>query len=485
MRQARLGRSMTIPGTSIRWPKRRATQPEAAGAQPPLPPGPDTPRLFLSIAFLRDPMAYVRKAHRRYGDIFRLNLIGSPPLVYVASPELAKQAFATDRDIGLAGPTRRGFLERMVGPNSVLVLDGEDYMRQRRLLGQAFQSRYMSSYREQIAKIAAEEIETWPDGEVVQLRPRLKKITVDVLLSVVFGVEDRERVDRLRVLQESLVQAAVKVEALGFILSKAKPFAGLEPLLSRVPGTPAAQFTKVRQELDALLYDEMARRRALPDFAERGDVLSRLLRVRDSEGRGMTDEELRDAVVTLLEAGIDTTAVGLSWLVERLVRHPDVLAKVDAEIAAGGDEYQTAVIKETLRTRPVLVVVARELTQDIELGGYRIPTGWWVTPSITLLHERPASFPQPEEFRPERFLDADEAARASWHPFGGGRRQCLGTQFAMLQMKTVVEEILARRELAPPQGTAEEQLRSSHLLLVPERDCSVVTRRRVPAGAAR
>jgi len=174
----------------------------------------------------------------------------------------------------------------------------------------------------------------------------------------------------------------------------------------------------------------------------------------------------------------------LSWLVERLVRHPHVLERYKAELATGEDEYQTAVIKETLRTRPVLVVVARELTREIELGGYRVPVGWWVTPSITLLHERPASFPEPEEFRPERFLQDDEEARLSWHPFGGGRRQCLGTQFAMLQMKAVVSEILARREIRPPEGTAPEQLRPSHLLLVPERDCAVVTSRKAASVGA-
>ena len=242
------------------------------------------------------------------------------------------------------------------------------------------------------------------------------------------------------------------------------------------------------EDADRLLYAEIADRRADPDLARRTDVLAMLVRAADEDGRHMTDQELRDQLMTLLAAGHDTTATALSWALERLTRHPDVLAKAVAAAeasAAGdpaGDEYLDAVAKETLRIRPVVFDVGRVLKAPVEIGGYRLPAGVMVAPGIGLVHASQALYPEPDRFDPDRMLGA-KLGPTTWLPFGGGNRRCLGATFAMAEMRIVLREVLRRVELETTAADDERQ-RVRHVILEPNRGAMIRVRSRHPIGAA-
>lgn len=435
------------------------------------PPGPRLPDVIQTAMLLRDPVGFLRRCQQRYGDVIRTGFVGTDGVVYVARPDLARQVFATDRDIGQAGAARKDFLESVVGPNSLLCLDGEEWVRQRRFLGSAFHGRRIAAYRNEITDIAADQVRHWPLGKPFGLRPRMQAITLEVILRVVFGVRDDARVERLREVLPQLTGAAESVNSLAFLLPL-PVWRRLERLIGRVPGNPVARFVAAQTQTDTLLYDEIARRRTAHDVEGRADILSVLLRARDANGVALTDAELRDGLMTLLLAGHETTATALSWTFERLVRHPAVLDRLAGTLAEGDEAYLDAVIKEALRTRPIVADMPRVLTEPLDLGGYRIPAGWWVSPAAPLLHSSADDFPDPDAFRPERFL-ADDAPLHAWIPFGGGRRQCLGSQFALLEMKAVIPQVLARLRLRPA-GDEPEAARIRNVTLAPARNSRVI-----------
>lgn len=446
-----------------------------------LPPGSRLPTMVQTAMWLCDPVGFYRRCARRYGRVFRINVVGMPGFVYVTDPELARRIFATDRDIGRAGAARRDFLEPIVGPSSLLCLDGEEWTRQRKLLGSAFHGRRIERYRDQITAIAADHVRRWPVGEPFALGPRMQAITLEVILRVVFGIDDAARMERLRDVLPRLTAAAESAYAVAYLVP-APVWRRVAPLLARLPGTPSARFVTLLRETDALVHDEISRRRDAHDVADRADILSVLLRARDAEGGGMTDAELRDALMTLLLAGHETTATALTWCFERLVRNPEVMERLRDGVADGDGRYLDAVIKETLRVRPVIPDAPRVLTEPMDLGGYRVPAGWWVSPATVLMHGSAAAFPEPEEFRPERFLaggdgrsgDAAQAPPPAWVPFGGGRRQCLGAHFALLEMSAVIPRVLDRLHLRVAGEAAPEAARVRHVTLAPARDGRVV-----------
>lgn len=454
---------------------RRATTRDTATTIPPEPPGPRLPKVLQTPLWMRDPIGFLHRCERRHGRVFQVGAVGIPGLVYVCDPALAQRVFATDRDIGRAGAARKDFLEPLVGPSSLLCLDGDEWMRQRKLLGSAFHGKRIERYRNEIAAIAAERVRQWPTGEPFGVRPRMQAITLDVILRVVFGVRDGDRMDRLRDLLPRVIAAGESVDAL-LMTVPAPLWSRVEPLLERMPGSPVARLATLRSATDELLYDEIARRRDAHDVAERTDILSVLLRGRDENGRGLGDAELRDALMTLLVAGHETTATALSWIVERLVRTPAVLERLSGAVAGGDGGYLEAVVKETLRTRPVVPDMPRVLTEPLDLDGYRVPAGWWVSPAAPLVHDAATHFPEPDEFRPERFL-AEDARLHAWLPFGGGRRHCLGSHFALLEMEAIIPEILDRVELRAPDPRPEAS-RLRHVTLAPARDGRVIAKAR-------
>ena len=417
-----------------------------------LPPGSRLPAPAQTLRLLRTPIEFLEGCRARYGRIFRAKIIGYPRLVYVADRELARRVFDTDRDIGRAGEVRREVMEPLVGRSSVLCLEGDEWLRQRKLLGPPLHGRVVESYRDEIARIAADEIGTWPQARPFALRPRMQAITLEVILRVVFGL--------LPLNSERILNSR---------------------LLASIPASPLRRFWRLRAEADALIYDEIERRRAEPD-GEAADVLSLLLEARDPEGRPMSNEELRDELVTLLEAGHETTATALAWTFERLVRSPTVMARLREALDGGDEKYLDAVVKESLRTRPIVLDTPRLLDSTLDLDGYQIPEGWYVAPAIPLVHTDPDLYPDAAEFRPERFLE-ERIAPDAWIPFGGGRRRCIGSHMAMLEMRTVIAEVVDRVELHPAEPEPE-RARVHHVTLVPEKGTRVVAEPR-PAPATR
>jgi cytochrome P450 len=287
-----------------------------------------------------------------------------------------------------------------------------------------------------------------------------------VILRAVFGVREGERMDLFRERIPPLGELSTPLDWFSFMQSD---LGGL---------SPAARFRKAQAKVDELIYAEIVdRRAALDGSGARDDVLSLLLAARHEDGSPMTDVELRDELVTLLMAGHETTATGLSWAFERLLRNPAVLERLLGSL--DDDDYVDAVVKETLRVRPVVADVARVLKQPIVLAGYPLPAGTLVLAGITAVHMRPDLYPEPHEFRPERFLDGG-AESYSWIPFGGGVRRCIGASFAQVEMRVVLREVLKRMTLRAP-SPRPERPKVKHVTVIPARDCRVVlVERRAP-----
>jgi cytochrome P450 family 135 len=289
----------------------------------------------------------------------------------------------------------------------------------------------------------------------------MQAITLEVIVRAVFGIRDEERVARMR-------------EALSDTLELTSDWRAMIALAVLGPERIYRWrfFQREFDHVNELVLDEIARRRETPDLEERDDILSLLLQARHEDGRPMSDTELRDELMTLLVAGHETTANALAWALERLVRHPDKLDRLTEEAAAGEDEYADAVVKETLRLRPVLPIVVRRLQEPMEIGGHLLPAGAAVAPCIYLMHRRPDVYPEPERFRPERFLERP-AGTYTWIPFGGGVRRCLGASFALFEMKTVLSTLVTRLRLRPSQPSSERVARRA-ITLTPGRGAEVL-----------
>ena len=408
--------------------------------------------------FTRDPVGFLERQQRRYGDAFSINFPGFGRMAYFAHPDTVKQIFTGDPGALHAGEANGRVLEPALGKFSLLTLDEDDHLRQRKLLLPPFHGERVRRYGELIEEIAEREIATWPVGQPFALRPRMQSITLDVILRAVFGVRGEDRLARFRATLPQLTEASGLVMWLPFLRHNFGRW------------SPWARFLRMRRAVDELVYEEIGQRRADPDASERDDVLSVLLQARHEDGSPMTDLELRDELITLLTAGHETSATALAWSVERLLRNPHVLARLQSD--PGDDDYLEAVVKETLRVRPVVIDVARIAKRDVEIGGRRIPAGTIVVPAIALVQLRPDLYPEPRAFRPERFLGDDQPPAYSWIPFGGGVRRCIGAAFAQLEIKTVLRTVLAGARLSAPDSAPERQV-SRHVTLVPARDALV------------
>ena len=436
-------------------------------ASPGLPPGPPLPRTVQMALLLRYWPRFITACRRRYGDVFTLRVAGlGPPLVYLADPADIKTVFAGDPAIYHAGQAN-SVLSGLLGETSVLVIDGDVHRDRRRLMMAPFAREAVARQHELIAQIAADNIADWPVGKDFPVAPKMGQITLEVILRTVIGASDPDRLAALRAIMPRLL-------SLGpwSTLAIARPH-----LQHRLPW----RYLRRRIEAaDALLYAEIAERRADPHLAERTDTLAMLVRAADEDGRHMSDVELRDQLITLLAAGHDTTATGLSWALERLTRHPDVLADAVAAADSGDDDYLDALAKETLRIRPVVYDVGRVLTADVELAGYRLPAGTTVVPCIGLVHACPAVYDHPERFDPRRMIGAT-LSPTTWLPFGGGNRRCLGANLAMAEMRIVLAEVLRRVDLAGSTAAGERQ-RVRGVVLTPHRGARIrVSRMRTTA----
>jgi cytochrome P450 len=430
-----------------------------------LPPGPKAPAAVTALRYARDPLGFLTSYRRRFGDIFTLSFPYFGKVVYVTDPELVKAVFTGRPDQFHAGEANATVLEVALGPNSVLTLDDEPHMRQRKLLLPPFHGERVQRYGDLIREITLREMESWPVGEPFALRRHTQRITLAVILKAVFGVDDAQRLDRAGRLIDTFARRVGSLTAFPFLRRNLGPFG------------PWARFVRAREALDEFIYEEVAIRRAEveADDSERDDVLSLLLRARYDDGTPMSNEELRDELVTVIGAGHETTATALAWAMERLLRTPRVLERLRDSIAAGEDDYLDATVKETLRARPVILDVVRKLTRPAQIGGYELPAGMFVLPAIAALHYREDLFPEPEEFRPERFLDG-KADNYAWIPFGGGVRRCIGAAFAEYEMRIVLREIIERADLRAP-DPKPERVKIRHITLAPGKGASVVLNR--------
>jgi cytochrome P450 len=430
---------MTV--TDDRW--RRMQPPRGPGrgedGARELPPGPRWPALLQTLALVRFRHQFVPAMHRRYGDVFTLRLMPDrQPLVLFVRPEHAREIFAGDPEVFHAGKGN-AILGPVMGDHSLLLLDGGDHKRARKLLMPAFNGAALRRYESVVTQLAREEVARWRPGVPFRSLDRMSALTLEVILRVVFGVTDEARLARLRPLVTRTVDVS-PVVLLGWG----------HPWVQR--WGPWKATVDNQRRLDEVMYAEIAERRSAADLHERTDVLSQLLLVEGDER--LSDHELRDQLVTLLLAGHETTATALAWALHELARHPAELALARAAAEADDRDRLEAVLKESMRLHPVIAMVARHLMAPATVGGLDLPRGANVGPSILLGHARPESHRDPDAFRPQRFLDG-EVAPSTWIPFGGGVRRCIGAGFSLMEGVAVLREVLLRHELSLPAGAAE------------------------------
>ncbi len=433
-----------------------------------LPPGPSAPALVQILRWIAQPLGLLDGCQRRYGDVFALRAPGNVRIVVVATPELIKQVFAADTDVLLAGVGNATLLEPLLGRHSLLTLDGAEHLRQRRLLLPAFHGERMHAFENVMREITEASFERWPIGRPFALHPMMQSITLDVILRTVFGLAEGSAHRELRDLLVELLESATNRWLLLPGMLQLDPF--------RVPWLP---LTKLKRAIDASLYKMIATRRRQP--AGGTDVLSMMLEARDDEGRAMTDVEVRDELVTLLLAGHETTATALAWTFDQLLAHPHTFAKLSAELAAERDAYLDAVIRETLRVRPIVPMVGRHVAKPYRLGRFTIAPGDRIAPSIYLAGRNPQAYPAPERFDPERWIGV-KPDPYTWLPFGGGTRRCIGMAFAQFEMRVVLQTVVPRARMHLAAGEARVVRRG--ITLAPAGGTRIVLDERLSPRAA-
>jgi cytochrome P450 len=398
-----------------------------------LPPGPQLPRWVLTFGFLLGGTRFLELCRRRYGGAVYMQTVFDEGFVMLFDPPLVRQVFHGPHERLNAGEANR-LLGPILGSRSVLVLDGAEHLRHRKLMLPPFHGRRMQLYENVVRDAADAEIDAWPLGKPFALLPSLQSLTLRVIVRAVFGYEPGAAEKELRRRLRAMVTPVARPR--GMLSLFLLPRLGLNRGRRR--------FDEAREAVDELLYAEIEKRRADADLRERDDVFSALLLAEDEHGERLSASEVRDELVTLLMAGHETTASGLAWTFDLLLREPAVLARA----RSGDDAYLDAIVKESLRLRPVIPAVGRIVRgSPFELGEYVIPEGVELNPSIRVMHMREDLFPRAKRFRPERFLEPDAPDTYTWIPFGGGTRRCLGASFAQMEMRIVLRRILERTSL--------------------------------------
>jgi cytochrome P450 len=441
-----------------------------------LPPGPRLPGAIQLLATWKRPAASLERLRRRYGKRITVQLPFQPPFVILSDPDEIRELFMASPEAIHPGEGAR-VLEPTVGPNSVILLDEAAHMEQRKLLLPAFHGERMQGLTGLMTELAEREVASWPREQPIALHPRLQGLTLEIILRAVFGLERGPRLEELRDLLTELLSFAESplsiLPALGRYLGR------LLPSLRR--------FNELSERGDRMIFELIDERRAAADGdadGERSDVLAMLLAARHEDSSPMSDQEIRDELMTALLAGHETTASQLAWGFERLSREPRVTARLAEELDAGeSEEYLTATIQEIMRLRPVLPNAEPRLTKEpVEIGGVRYPPGVALLASAFLVHRDPEIYPEPYAFRPERFV-GNPPGTYTWLPFGGGRRRCLGASFALQEMKVVIRAVLTRCELSPV-GSRPEQTGRRSITFSPSRGATVVLRDRLARPAA-
>jgi cytochrome P450 len=435
----------------------------------PLPRGPSSSVKEQSFAWFSRPHAFLEECAAQYGDCFSLRVHGWGTVVVVSHPDAIREVFSAGPDVLLAGQGN-AFMRPFFREGSLLLLDGDRHRRRRKLLLPAFHGPALRRSSRMIAEVAGAVCRTWPLDQPFSVQERMMELGQEIILRVLFGLQQDE--DRYHLVKQQL---GLLVKAMSTSVS----------LAAAESSAAAARFARLRGDLDALLLGEIADRRERPDPA-RGDVMTLLMEARDADGRPLRDDELRDELVTLLAAGHDTTATSLSWTLLVLDQHPEIRARLVAELDALGrspdpdalarSRYLGAVVSEALRLRPVVSAVSRQVVQPFAVAGHVLPPGTIVAPAVYLAHRRAEAFPDPDRCRPERFLER-EPSPFEYLPFGGGARRCIGMGFALQQMKIVLGTVVARLELRAALRGPVRDVRHG-VLVGPSEGARMIARRR-------
>jgi cytochrome P450 len=429
------------------------------GSQPmELPPGPRAPAAWQTLGWTLRPAAFLRQVHARFGDPVTLRTHWTDePMVLFSDPEAVREIFRLDPAIAPAGQSWE-FMRPFAGEHSILVLDGEEHMRERRLIQTPFHGERMRAFEPMVSQLAERELAGW-EGRVTAL-DRMRDLTLEMILRIVFGARGE---DELASLREAVHRTLDSVRSMPRMIAMS--------LVQRElgPRSPWGRFRLAVERFDELLLDLVARRRAEP---VPNSMLALLLEQRDEHGNPPGDRHLRDQLVALLAAGHDTTSASLAWAFERLARHP----RVQARLRDGDPAYLAAVVKEVLRVRPALTIAPRQLLEPARIGAWTLPAGVHVTACLWLSLRREDLWPQAGSFRPERWLDDPPPDPAAWIPFGGGVRRCAGAPFAEMEMRAVLRAAASQLTLRPA-APGPEQARRSALVVTPERGGEVIAER--------
>jgi cytochrome P450 len=444
------------------------------GAPIVLPPAIDLPRALQTLRMSVRQIEFMFGARRRLGEVFRMDgIINRDVLVVTSHPDHVRSLF-TAKPEQAPSLTGESPLRPIVGPNSVLTAIGPRHMRQRKLLLPAFHGEAVQRYVEMISRAADREIDRWPLGTPFSLAPRMQAITLDVIMAGIFGIDDRPAKGTPEYGLRRAVRTVLELST--------RPEAQLGELMNLGRTEPVGALVPILRYLDRHVYAVIAERRAAAESGAdpRHDILSLLLDATTEDGERLTDQELRDELLTLVLAGHETTANQLAWTFERLLRTPAAHDRL-REVARSGDDpdgYIDATIHESMRSRPVIPVIGRTVTVPWQLGEYRVPAGSSVLMSILLVHHREDVYPEPFAFRPERFVGV-KPGTYTWIPFGGGIRRCLGAALAMAEQRVVLEAITRRTELHAP-DPEPEHARHRNVTMIPRHGARVVvTERRV------
>ncbi|HWM63682.1 MAG TPA: cytochrome P450 [Solirubrobacterales bacterium] len=429
-----------------------------------LPPGPRMPSALQAIGWARRPFPFMKHCRERYGDIFTMRILHSGTWVFLCDPDDVKRVFtapAASLGVALANP----LLLPVLGARSVMLLEEPAHMTRRRLMLPPFHRERMDGDVEMMAEVARAEVRSWPVGEPFELWPRMQAITQEVIMRTVFALEEGERLQRIREVLTRLTEALNNPKRLTRL-------AAFGPdRIARSRG-----FREAMEPVEEALLAEVDRRRREGEDGPK-DIVSMLVDARYEDGSPLSEKDLRDELLTLLTDG--PTSSSLAWVFERLLRHPEKLARLREEVDAGeSSEYMDAVVQETLRLCPPVPVVARRLLEPMELGGYTLPAGTTVAPCVYLIHRDEEVYPHPRSFLPERFV-GEKPGTYTWIPFGGGTRRCLAASYAELEMKRVVRTVLGEVDLSPVDSGSERVTRSA-ISFSPDKRARVVARPRTP-----
>jgi cytochrome P450 len=446
-----------------------------------VPPGPRWPALIQGVAFWTRPLASYERARAKYGKRFTVRLPFTPPFVIHSDPEHVKEIYTAPPDVLAPGEGAR-VLEPLVGANSVILLDRDAHMEQRKLILPAFHGERMERLTDLVTQVTEDEIASWA-GDEIELHPRFQALTLEIILRAVFGLDPGPRLDSLREDLSKLLAFGDSPMTLMTPPPDPDAFDRQLRLFNRIG--PLKGFLDVRNRIDAALADLVTERRA-EGATDRDDVLAMLLEARhEDDGSEMTQQELRDELMTLLVAGHETTASTLAWAFERVTREPAVLERLAEEAAAEDDSpYVLATIQETLRRRPVLPNTAPRLVKKpVTVGGWDYEPGVSLVANAYLVHHDPEIYPEPYAFRPERFLE-QKPGTYTWIPFGGGRRRCIGMSFAMLEMRIVIRELLRAYEIRATDPDHEHPGRRNISIRPARGSRARLARRKAPVAAA-